>query len=78
MRIAPNHVSIADPDALEAVYGHGKGTTKPEFYDGECSIYIEGNPRTDRRDFKLLFLRSLQCVDCLTRGIEPNILVSER
>lgn len=33
VRIAPNHVSISDPDALNAVYGHGTGTLKSEFYD---------------------------------------------
>lgn len=27
-RIAPNHVSIGDPEALQIVYGHGTGTTK--------------------------------------------------
>lgn len=41
VRIAPNHISIADPQCLDAVYGHGKGTLKSEYYDGEsqsCSI----------------------------------------
>ncbi|MCO5585497.1 hypothetical protein L7F22_039430 [Adiantum nelumboides] len=33
VRLAPNHISIADPDAIETVYGHGKGTLKSEFYD---------------------------------------------
>ncbi|UZJ55243.1 hypothetical protein CBS101457_004563 [Exobasidium rhododendri] len=33
IRIAPNHTSIADPKCLEAVYGHGKGTLKPAYYD---------------------------------------------
>ncbi|KZV98087.1 cytochrome P450 [Exidia glandulosa HHB12029] len=33
VRIAPNHVSINDADALPVVYGHGNGTLKPEFYD---------------------------------------------
>lgn len=37
MRIAPNHVSIADHKELDAIYGHGKGTLKPEFYDGAFS-----------------------------------------
>lgn len=36
VRIAPNHVSIADPAVLNNVYGHGQGTLKPEYYDGEC------------------------------------------
>lgn len=38
VRIAPNHVSIADPDALPIVYGHGTGTLKSEFYDAFVSI----------------------------------------
>lgn len=28
VRIAPDHVSISDPDALQQVYAHGNGTTK--------------------------------------------------
>ena len=38
MRLAPNHLSIADPDALQLVYGHGTGTLKSEFYDAFVSI----------------------------------------
>lgn len=33
VRIAPNHISIADYQALNAVYGHGTGTLKPIYYD---------------------------------------------
>ena len=33
VRIAPNHVSIADHKALNAVYGHSTGTLKSDFYD---------------------------------------------
>ncbi|KAJ1304233.1 hypothetical protein OPQ81_005397 [Rhizoctonia solani] len=38
VRIAPNHVSIADPKALEVIYAHGNGTLKTEFYDAFVSI----------------------------------------
>ncbi|KAI0646535.1 cytochrome P450 monooxygenase pc-bph [Trametes meyenii] len=38
VRIAPNHLSIADPDALQIVYGHGTGTLKSDFYDAFVSI----------------------------------------
>ncbi|KAI0701997.1 cytochrome P450 monooxygenase [Cytidiella melzeri] len=38
VRIAPNHVSIADPDALQVVYAHGNGSTKSDFYDAFVSI----------------------------------------
>jgi benzoate 4-monooxygenase len=38
VRIAPNHISIADPDALQAIYGHSTGTIKSNFYDAFVSI----------------------------------------
>ncbi|KAF8594780.1 cytochrome P450 monooxygenase pc-bph [Ceratobasidium sp. AG-I] len=38
VRIAPNHVSIADHKALEVVYAHGSGTLKSDFYDAFVSI----------------------------------------
>ncbi|PCH44767.1 cytochrome P450 monooxygenase [Wolfiporia cocos MD-104 SS10] len=38
VRIAPNHVSISDPDALSEVYAHGNGTMKSNFYDAFVSI----------------------------------------
>ncbi|KDN38481.1 hypothetical protein RSAG8_09466, partial [Rhizoctonia solani AG-8 WAC10335] len=33
VRIGPNHISIADPGALETVYGHSNGLLKSEFYN---------------------------------------------
>ncbi|KAH7006784.1 cytochrome P450 [Ilyonectria destructans] len=38
VRIAPNHVSIADADAIQAIYGHGNGLLKSDFYDPFVSI----------------------------------------
>ncbi|KAK3686575.1 hypothetical protein LTR37_019680 [Vermiconidia calcicola] len=38
VRITPNHVSIADPDAIPVVYGHGTGFLKSEYYDAFVSI----------------------------------------
>ncbi|KAH8929494.1 cytochrome P450 [Atractiella rhizophila] len=38
VRIAPNNCSIADPDAIPIVYGHGTGTLKSDFYDAFVSI----------------------------------------
>jgi benzoate 4-monooxygenase len=38
VRLAPNHVSIADPDALQVVYAHGNGALKSNFYDAFVSI----------------------------------------
>lgn len=38
VRIAPNHISIAEPDALGIVYAHGNGALKSKFYDAFVSI----------------------------------------
>ncbi|CAE6501004.1 unnamed protein product [Rhizoctonia solani] len=47
VRIGPNHISISDPDALEAVYGHRSGALKSDFYDnpgaGTPSVFSERN-----------------------------------
>ncbi|KAI0314105.1 cytochrome P450 [Amylostereum chailletii] len=33
VRLAPNHISISEPAALEVIYAHGNRTTKTDFYD---------------------------------------------
>ncbi|KAJ7935986.1 cytochrome P450 monooxygenase [Mycena leptocephala] len=38
LRISPWEISIADPEALGAVYAHGSGTLKSSFYDAFVSI----------------------------------------
>ncbi|KIY49616.1 cytochrome P450 [Fistulina hepatica ATCC 64428] len=38
VRIAPNHVSIASPEALQTIYAHGNGALKSDFYDAFVSI----------------------------------------
>ncbi len=38
VRLAPNHVSVAVPDALSIIYGHGNGALKSPFYDAFVSI----------------------------------------
>jgi benzoate 4-monooxygenase len=38
VRLAPNHVSIAEPDALALIYAHGNGALKSGFYDAFVSI----------------------------------------
>ncbi|OAA63354.1 Cytochrome P450 [Niveomyces insectorum RCEF 264] len=38
VRIAPNHVSINDDEAIQIVYGHGNGYVKSSFYDAFVSI----------------------------------------
>ena len=38
VRIQPGHVSIADESAINAIYGHGNGFLKAEYYDAFVSI----------------------------------------
>ncbi|KAJ9191450.1 hypothetical protein DTO164E3_8855 [Paecilomyces variotii] len=38
VRIQPNHVSVADDNAVQEIYGHGNGFLKAEFYDSFVSI----------------------------------------
>jgi benzoate 4-monooxygenase len=38
VRIQPNHVSIADDEAIQTIYGHGNGFLKSSFYDAFVSI----------------------------------------
>ncbi|KAJ8121844.1 hypothetical protein ONZ43_g1809 [Nemania bipapillata] len=38
VRIQPNHVSVADDEAIQIIYGHGNGFLKADFYDAFVSI----------------------------------------
>lgn len=38
VRIQPDHVSVADDGAINAIYGHGNGFLKSEYYDAFVSI----------------------------------------
>ncbi|KAI1439068.1 cytochrome P450 [Xylaria sp. CBS 124048] len=38
VRIQPNHVSVADDEAIQVIYGHGNGLLKSDFYDAFVSI----------------------------------------
>lgn len=38
VRIAPNHLSVSDPAALQTIYAHGNGSLKSNFYDAFVSI----------------------------------------
>ncbi|KAF2754090.1 cytochrome P450 [Pseudovirgaria hyperparasitica] len=38
VRIQPDHVSVADADAIPQIYGHGNGFLKSEYYDAFVSI----------------------------------------
>ena len=50
VRLAPNHVSISDPDALQIVYAHGNGSLKSDFYDAFVSIHRGLFNTRDRAD----------------------------
>ena len=50
IRISPNHVSIAEPDALALIYGHGNGALKSNFYDAFVSIKRGVFNTRDRHD----------------------------
>ncbi|KAG0691553.1 cytochrome P450 [Suillus ampliporus] len=50
VRLAPNHVSVADPDALQIVYAHGNGSLKSDFYDAFVSIHPGLFNTRDRAD----------------------------
>ncbi|KAH7141470.1 cytochrome P450 [Dactylonectria estremocensis] len=39
VRIAPNHISVADASAIQAIYGHGNGFLKSDYYDPFVSIH---------------------------------------
>ncbi|KAG4071074.1 hypothetical protein HA402_002746 [Bradysia odoriphaga] len=38
VRIQPNHVSVADDQAINSIYGHGNGFLKSEYYDAFVSV----------------------------------------
>jgi benzoate 4-monooxygenase len=38
VRLQPHHVSIVDTEAIYAIYGHGNGYLKSEYYDAFVSI----------------------------------------
>ena len=47
VRIQPNHISVADPKAIDAIYGHGNGFIKAPYYEAfknvETSIVTTRN-----------------------------------
>lgn len=40
VRIAPNHISIADPVAVLQIYGHKSGFLKGPFYEDKPSLLL--------------------------------------
>ncbi|EJC97640.1 cytochrome P450 monooxygenase [Fomitiporia mediterranea MF3/22] len=53
VRLAPNHVSISDPEALHIVYGHGSGTLKSDYYDAFLAIRHTVLTTRDREDHSM-------------------------
>ncbi|KAJ5861995.1 cytochrome P450 [Penicillium solitum] len=45
VRVAPNHISISDPSALEAIYGHKSGFNKGPFYEDKSIEPVLFNTR---------------------------------
>jgi len=39
IRIAPNHISISDPNAMNDIYGHGANFLKDAWYDGGAGVF---------------------------------------
>ncbi|KAF9520852.1 hypothetical protein BS47DRAFT_1378642 [Hydnum rufescens UP504] len=39
VRIAPNHISVADPEAIRSIYAHGNGSLKSDFYDAFVTLH---------------------------------------
>ncbi|KAE8416806.1 cytochrome P450 [Aspergillus pseudocaelatus] len=38
VRLAPNHISVADESAIQAIYGHGNGFLKSDFYNAFLNV----------------------------------------
>ena len=53
MRIAPNEVSISDPEALKTIYAVNSGFTKTDFYDPFASHISPNEDLFTQRDEKL-------------------------
>lgn len=75
VRIAPNHVSISDPQALVDVYGHGANFLKDAWYDGGAGEYrhmadsrIKEEHQSKRKKLAHLFAQKT------IAGLEPIIV----
>ena len=76
LRIAPNHVSIAKPEALRVIYGHSTGGLKAPYYDATSakrpSTFASRNPVEHSRKRKMVSdIFSLKSV----LEYEPNIRI---
>jgi benzoate 4-monooxygenase len=50
VRVQPNHISIADVDAIHPIYGHGNGFLKSDYYDAFVSTQRGLFSTRDRAD----------------------------
>ncbi|KAL5523029.1 hypothetical protein ACEPAF_1296 [Sanghuangporus sanghuang] len=74
VRLAPNQVSISDPDAIKVVYAHGNGSTKSDYYDAfvqvRANIFSTRSRVEHARKRKVIsHVFSQQCI----LGFEPYI-----
>lgn len=50
VRIAPNHISICDPTAMNEIYGHGANLLKEGWYDGGARTYRNMGDTRDKAE----------------------------
>lgn len=81
VRISPNQVSIADPDALQAIYSYSSGALKGELYGG-LSVFANHSSMfsTRARDVHARKRKYLSHVMSLKsiQELEPNILAHQQ
>ncbi|EKM51941.1 uncharacterized protein PHACADRAFT_101826 [Phanerochaete carnosa HHB-10118-sp] len=74
VRISSKHVSIADPEALQAIYGHNSGALKTDFYD--AFVAFRHNIFTSRSRLEHSRKRKYTAYAMSMKGImefEPNV-----
>jgi cytochrome P450 len=74
VRIAPNHVSISDPRAMNDIYGHGANMMKDAWYDGGAGEYrhmadsrVKSEHQAKRKMFAHVFAQKT------IAGLEPVV-----
>ncbi|RDW91649.1 cytochrome P450-21 [Coleophoma crateriformis] len=83
VRIAPNHISISNPQAVQDIYGHGANFMKDAWYDGGAGEYrhmadtrIKAEHQAKRKKLAHLFaqktIANLEPVVCGCTGVLVN------
>ena len=75
VRIAPNHVSISDPSAMNDIYGHGANFLKDAWYDGGAGEHrnmgdtrVKAEHQAKRKMFAHVFAQKT------IAGLEPVVI----